>query len=129
MSKSKTILLVEDDKGVLGACQIKLEAEGYVVSVAENGQEALETLKKEPAPDLILLDIVMPKMNGFEFLKILKKNKKLKDLDVIVISNLGQDTDVKASMSLGAIDYVIKSDLGIDEVMEKIQAYFSSNGE
>lgn len=119
MSDKKMIMIVEDDKPIAEACQMKLQIDGFEVAMAANGQIALDLIKKK-RPDLILLDIIMPKMNGFDFLENLKKNPELKDIKVIVMSNLGQEMDIEHGKELGADDYLIKSDSSISDIITKV---------
>ena len=118
-NSNKKILVVEDDKFLLKVYATKFKKEGFNISLAEDGVEALEITKKEQ-PDLILLDLILPKMHGFEVLKKLKENPKTKNIPVFILSNLGQDTDVEKGKKLGAVDYLIKTDFSIQEVVDKI---------
>lgn len=120
--KKNIILLVEDDKFLINALGDKLRQENYNVVKATNGLEALNKLR-EVQPDLILLDLIMPGKNGFETLEEIKKDPKLKNIPVIVLTNLGQQTDIKLCKELGAVDYLVKSDTSLKEVIEKIKPY------
>jgi len=119
MEKSK-ILIVEDDQFLVKIYQTKLESEGFDIELALDGEEGIEKAK-EFMPELILLDLILPKMNGFEVLKKLKTDEKTKNIPVIVLSNLGQESDVKQGMELGAVNYLIKSDHSINEIIDKIK--------
>ncbi|MDD3888148.1 MAG: response regulator [Patescibacteria group bacterium] len=119
MSKSK-ILIVEDDQFLVKIYQTKLESEGFDIELALDGEEGIEKAGKF-MPELILLDLILPKMNGFEVLKKLKTDEKTKNIPVIVLSNLGQESDVKQGMELGAVNYLIKSDHSINEIIDKIK--------
>ena len=119
MADKKRILIVEDEKPMGHALELKLESEGFEVSTASNGVEALEVLEKETF-NLVLLDLVMPKKDGFEVLTELKEKKNT--TPVIVSSNLGQEEDFKKAEKLGAVDYLIKSDSTLAEVVEKVKA-------
>ena len=92
------------------------------MKAAVDGEEGLELAVSEK-PDLIILDMILPKMNGFEVLQELKNNPKTKNIPVVILSNLGQESDVDRAMSLGAVDYLIKTDFSINEVVEKISKY------
>lgn len=116
------ILVGEDDKNYANIFRLKLEKEGYEVLLASNGKEVLETAKHEE-PQLILLDIIMPIQNGFDTLKILKSDVDLLHIPVIMVSNLGQDEDVKKAEKLGASDYLIKANISIQEMVEKVRVY------
>jgi DNA-binding response OmpR family regulator len=121
MNESKiTILLAEDEEFLAKTYKNRLELEGFEVIVATDGQEALDRLS-EIKPDLMLLDLLMPNKNGFEVLKEISKRPELKDVPVIVSSNLGQDSDVKEARGLGAIDYIVKSDISLKDMVEKIR--------
>lgn len=107
----KKLLLVEDEPLLVSLYKETFENEPYIFSVAENGNEALRQVKNDP-PHLILLDILLPGMNGFEVLRKLKSSPKTRDIPVIVLTNLGSeetDKDKQLALSLGAIDYLIKS--------------------
>jgi DNA-binding response OmpR family regulator len=120
----KTIMIIEDDVFVMDIYQTKLQKDGFDVMAAENGLVGLKKLENlKNIPDLILLDIVMPYMNGLEFLKKIKENETLKDIPVIMLTNLSQKEDVKKGFDLGAKDYLIKSHFTPTEVMNKINKY------
>jgi DNA-binding response OmpR family regulator len=116
------ILVAEDEDFLVKALQDNLVAEGYTVGVAGNGEEAVEKVEKKK-PDLILLDLLMPKKDGFYVLEKLKNNPKYKLIPVIVLSNLGEDTAIKKAMEMGADDYFVKSQHPIEEVIEKVKDY------
>ncbi|MFZ2970287.1 MAG: response regulator [Minisyncoccia bacterium] len=123
MAKNKkTILIVEDDRYLLKAYVIKTEKAGFDVLTATNGREGLE-IAKEKKPDLIILDLLLPGVDGFEFLKIIKKDEELKNIPVITISVLGQKIDQERALSLGAEAYFIKTDFKLEEIIEKIKEY------
>ena len=116
------ILLAEDDKFISRAYKDGFERAGFEVVLAFDGNEAMIKAVSEK-PDLILLDLVMPNKNGFETLGELKMDKTLKNIPVIVLSNLGQDSDIERSKSLGATDYMVKADFSMQEVVGKIKEY------
>jgi DNA-binding response OmpR family regulator len=121
MSDKKTkILLVEDDPFLLSMYTTKFELEGFEVVTAEDGEKGLKLANKDKA-DIILLDILLPKMDGFEVLKELKKNPETKDIPVILLTNLSQRDDVEQGLSMGAADYLIKAHFMPSEVVEKIK--------
>lgn len=122
VTNKKTILVAEDDSFYSNIYKFKLNKEGFVVQIATNGDEALK-LAKEHKPDLILLDLIMPIKDGFETLKELKLDPTLKDVKVIVISNLGQDEDITRTKELGAQDYLVKANMSIQEMMDKVKSY------
>jgi len=116
------ILLVEDEEIMIDLLRRKLSQEGYEVFVARDGEEGLKKMKEmDPKPDLILLDIIMPKMGGFEVMEEMKKDEKLKDIPVIVISNSGQPVELDRAKKLGAKDWLIKTEFDPKEVIEKVK--------
>lgn len=117
---AKKILIIEDEEIILNLLQKKLAQEGYEVSTAPNGYEGLEKIKKEK-PDLILLDIIMPKMGGFEVLEEMRKDNDLKNIPVIVVSNSGQPVELDRAQELGAKDWLIKTEFDPQEVVEKVR--------
>lgn len=119
-TENKHILIVEDDTFLLNIYKTKFEFEGFKVSTAENGEMGLTESRKKK-PDLILLDILMPKMDGFTFLQEQKKDKVIKDIPVILLTNLGQKDDVQKGLELGAKDYIIKAHFKPSEVVEKVR--------
>lgn len=121
MAKTKKILIVEDDQFLVKVYSTKLSSEGFEIEMATTGDEAL-TKATNLKPVLILLDIMLPGQNGFEVLKSLKKGKSTKTIPVIILSNLGQGSDVEKGLALGADDYLIKTNLSINEVVDKIKS-------
>lgn len=124
------ILLVEDDTILVEMYQAKFELEGHQVSVATNGEECLEILK-DFQPELILLDILMPKLNGFHVLKEIKKQPDLRQIPVILLTNLGQaevDMNQELAKALGVNDYLIKSHHTPDEVVTKAVKVLKASG-
>ena len=115
----KKILLIEDEQLILELLQKKLLKEGYEVSVARNGLEGLERMR-ETEPDLVLLDIIMPKMGGLEVMEEMQKDEELKKVPVIVISNSGQPVEIDRIQKLGARDWLIKTEFDPREVIDKI---------
>lgn len=126
-TNSSSILLIEDDTFLAGMYVTKLTMEGFQAELATDGKMGLEKAKKSK-PDLILLDILMPKMNGFEVLEQLKKDQNLKKIPVILLTNLGQKTDVLKGLELGAEDYLIKAHFMPSEVVEKIKKVLAEHG-
>ncbi|MDD3531154.1 MAG: response regulator [Candidatus Pacebacteria bacterium] len=114
------ILVIEDEEVLSKVLQEKFEKSGYDVAVANDGDAAL-TLAKDTNPDAIVLDLLLPKRNGFEVLESLKSDQMLKMIPVVVVSNLGEDSDIKRALSLGAADYYVKSEHPINEIVEKIK--------
>jgi len=114
------ILVAEDDKFLASAYRLKLQKNDFEVIVATDGEEAIKMIKSEK-PDLILLDLVMPVKDGFVVLEEIKKDEGLKIIPVIVASNLGQKEDIDRAMGLGADDFVVKSDLSLEALINKIK--------
>lgn len=120
-TNSPKILLIEDDKFLRKAAEATLHRHGFKILVATNGEEGLK-LAQQDAPDLILLDLIMPKMNGFEVLRILKRDPATSQIPVIVLSNLGQQNDSVMARELGALDYLVKANIRLDELAERVKA-------
>ncbi len=118
--KKKSILLVEDDEFLAELYATKLNLEGFEVSLAMDGEKGLK-LAKEVMPDLILLDIILPKMDGFEVLKGIKADSATKNIPVILLTNLSQKDEVQKGLDLGAKDYLIKAHFMPSEVVKKIK--------
>jgi DNA-binding response OmpR family regulator len=116
----KKILVVEDDKYLSNAYKVKLLRMGFEVKTAADGEEALEALKGF-VPDLILLDLVMPRKDGFVTLEEIKKNDKWKEIPVLIATNLGQKEDIERGLKLGAVDYLVKTDTSVDDFVSKVK--------
>jgi len=116
----KTVLLVEDDPFLIDIYTTKLKEAGFLIEVAATGEEALSKVK-EKKPSLMILDIVLPKVDGWEILKRVKTEEKSKDLKVIILSNLGQKEEVEKGMKLGAAKYLIKAHYTPSQVVEEIK--------
>lgn len=116
------ILIVEDEEFLVRALKDNLEIEGYTIDIAKNGEEAMEQIMKQH-PDLILLDLLMPKKDGFYVLGEFNKNPEWKLIPIIVLSNLGDDREIKRALEMGASDYFVKSQHPIEEVVEKVKEY------
>ncbi|MBU0707799.1 response regulator [Patescibacteria group bacterium] len=123
MANKLKVLLVEDEKMLSSMYATKFTKEGYDLSAAYDGEEGLAKAKSLK-PDIILLDIIMPKIDGFVVLKALKEDPELKKIPVILLTNLGQDEDIKKGKELGACDYFIKANHTPAEVVEKVQSVF-----
>ena len=121
MPSTTHVLLVEDDTFLANIYQKKFEMEGFKISLADNGEAGLEAAKKKQ-PDVILLDILLPKMDGFTVLENLKKDAKTKDIPVLLLTNLGQKDDVDKGLALGAVDYLIKAHFKPGETVDKVRA-------
>ncbi|MFC1640488.1 response regulator transcription factor [Patescibacteria group bacterium] len=117
---SKKILLAEDDSFLSNMYITKLQLSGYEVVAAEDGEKAIEMLQSEK-PELVLLDIVMPKKSGFDVLEFMKGEPTLEKIPVILLTNLSQKDDVDRGLDLGADDYLIKAHFTPSEVVSKIE--------
>lgn len=119
-AKKGKILLVEDDLTLIDMYKMKFIEEEYDVFVSSNGVDAFELAKKE-LPDIVLLDIILPGMDGFAILETLKKEPKTKQIPVILLSNLGQDSDIEKGKKLGARDYLVKANFTPTQIAEKVK--------
>lgn len=122
----KKILIVEDDNFLANAYRVKLTKAGFEVKNAFDGIEAINALQTF-IPDLILLDIVMPRKDGFATLKELKENEQFKNIPVILASNLGQKEDMDRGLKLGAVDFFVKTDFTLNNLIEKINILLNKN--
>lgn len=115
----KSILLIEDDPFLIDIYTLKLKEVGFSVDYADDGGEALKKIK-EQKPDLILLDIVLPNLNGWEILREIKKTKDLNGLKIIILSNLAEKEEVEKGMNSGADKYLVKAHYTPTEVVREI---------
>jgi len=119
------ILIVDDDVFLLDMYSLKFKEAGFLVEVAQNGEDALKKIRDEKdaqsAPKVILLDIVMPKMDGFETLRAIKKDKLAEGSILVALTNLGQKEDVEKGLKLGADDYIVKAHFTPTEVLNKVK--------
>lgn len=119
-SAKNKILIIEDDNFISDMYRMKLESEGFNVRIAEDGQKGLEEVNKEK-PDLVLLDVVMPRMDGFGVLQTIKEDPEVQSVPVVLLTNLGQKESVEKGLKLGALDYIIKAHFTPAEVVEKVK--------
>ncbi len=117
---AQKILIIEDDKFLRELIVQKLNKEGFNVSEAIDGEEGIKKTKEEK-PDLVLLDLILPGIDGFEVLSQMKKDSSLSSIPVIILSNLGQKEDIEKGLKLGAVDYLIKAHFTPGEIIEKIK--------
>ncbi|MFH1714228.1 MAG: response regulator [Candidatus Nealsonbacteria bacterium] len=117
---SKNVLLVEDEEAILEILRMELTEAGYEVSIARDGEEGLK-LMKERNFDIILLDIIMPKKDGFEVMEEKQKDPKIKDIPLIIVSNSGQPVELNRAQELGAKDWLIKTEFDPKEIVEKVR--------
>ncbi len=116
----KKILIIEDEKIICDLLERKLTREGYSVVITNNGIDGLVNMR-EDRPDIVLLDIIMPKMGGFEVMEEMNKDETLKDIPVIVVSNSGQPVEIDRIKKMGAKDWLIKTEFDPQEVLEKVK--------
>ena len=123
MADEKYVLIVEDDPFYSNIYKTKMAAEGIVASIVHDGSAAIKAAQ-EKKPVVIVLDLIMPGKDGFQTLQELKADAALKDVVVLVLSNLSQDDDIKRVMDMGATEYLVKSNVPLQEVIERIKKYF-----
>ena len=127
MPKSKRrILLAEDDRFLSKALSHKLLRHGFEVLLANNGEEALSKIQSQKF-DLVLLDEVMPHLNGFEVLSEIKKDERFQKLPVVIMSNFGRTSEMVKGQELGMTGYIVKSDLSLDMMVQKIEELLKKN--
>lgn len=118
------VVLVEDDKFLLEVLIFRLKDEGFDAIPVDNGETAYATIKKE-TPKIVLLDLLLPKKNGFEVLQELKADPVTNPIPVVILSNLGQQTDLDKGRQLGAVDYLVKANFSIGDIVAKIKQYLA----
>lgn len=118
----KKILIIEDDEHVAQIYDIKFSKEGYETIIASNGDEGIKMMKDQK-PDLVILDIMMPRKDGFMVLEEVKADPEISKIPVLAISNLGQESDGERALALGAREYLIKVSYSMQEVLEKAKKY------
>ena len=123
-SNSKKILLAEDDEFLSSLIKNRLEREGFTVQNATTGDQVMDFLRSFK-PDLVLLDIILPGKLGFEILEEMKADKEL-DIPFMVLSNLGQESDIEKAKQFGAIDYFIKAHIMIDDLIKRVTAFLKA---
>ncbi len=119
--RARRVLLAEDDRFLRRAAEARLRQHGLDVLTAADGEEALRLARAEPL-DLVLLDVVMPKLEGFEVLRLLKEDPATARIPVIVLSNLGQERDVSQAMALGAVAFLVKAHLSLQDLVDRVDA-------
>lgn len=127
-TNGKRILLVEDDRFLRRACEANLRQRGFTVLTAVDGEEAL-TLARAEVPDLILLDMLMPKLSGLEALRILRAEEKTRSIPVLVLSNSSREQDVQEVMRLGVAGYLVKSNLSLQELGDRVAQLLEGCGD
>ena len=124
-TSGKRILLAEDDRLSRRAVESMLTKRGFAVLLAADGEEAMQKAQQE-SPDLILLDVIMPKLLGFDVLVRLKADPATRDIPVVMMSSLGQEADVQEAMAAGALTYLVKGDVPLDQLATRIMAIFET---
>lgn len=122
---AKKIFIVEDEAALLYALEAKLRLEGFEVEVAGDGEEALKKLKSYK-PDLIILDIILPKMDGWEVLQQVRSNVKLAGVPVVIVTNLTDKHSRDKGVELGAVNFLVKSDFDLEDLVIKIKEVFKN---
>lgn len=117
---SKKILIIEDDRFLRELIKRKLITEGFEVSEAVDGEEGIKKIQEEK-PELVLLDLILPGIDGFEVLNRAKNNEATRQIPVIILSNLGQREEIDRGLKLGAVDYMVKAHFTPGEIIEKIK--------
>lgn len=118
----KVVLVAEDDKFYSHLYETKLTNEGFNIVIAQDGTQVIK-LAKLHQPVLILLDLIMPTQDGFETLKILKSDPELAKIPVVIMSNLAQEEDMQRTKELGAIDYLVKSNITMEDMVKVVRKY------
>ena len=124
MDTNLKVLLVEDDPFLSNLLKVRLQKENVDVLLARDGEEALKRIE-EDRPSLVLLDLILPKKSGFEILEKISTDPQLKDMPVIILSNLGQTSDIQRGKELGAIEYYVKAKISIDDLVGKVKTFLT----
>ncbi len=127
MSAAKRVLLAEDDRFLRRACEQSLRQRGYTVISAPDGEAALQLARSE-RPDLILLDMLMPRMTGLDVLRALKADAQTREIPVLVLSNSSREQDVQEVTRLGVVAYLVKANLSLQELGERVAGILSGTG-
>ena len=120
------ILLIEDDQFLRRACEVALKKRGFTMITAVDGEEGIRKAQSE-IPNLILLDMLMPKLSGMDTLKELKKHEATRGIPVVILSNSSVDADIKKAKALGAIGYLVKASLSLQELADHVISYLEEN--
>src|SRR3989338_6161119 len=119
------ILIIEDDPSISKVISTRLARENYEILVASDGEEGLRRIKEEK-PNLVILDLMLPKIDGFAILQDAKATPETQHIPIIILSNLGQTKDIDEGMKLGAVDFLFKTDFSINQIVEKVKANIQS---
>ena len=127
VNPGQAVLLVEDDPFLSSLMKTKLEQSGLSVVLATDGEQAVQ-LAEQYMPKVVLLDLILPKKSGFEVLEAIRNNPQLQNVPIVILSNLGQDSDVAKGRDLGAIEYFVKAKTSIDDLVGKVQGFLQGKG-
>lgn len=117
---AKTVLIVEDEQSMQRALKNKLEHAGYTVLAANDGEGAIDALRGATKPDLVLLDLIMPKLDGISVLRQMKADDALRGVPVVILTNLSSGDKVAEAMQLGTFDFLVKANYSLDDVLRKV---------
>jgi len=117
---AKTVLIVEDELSMQRALKSKLEHAGYTVIAASDGEDAIDALRSSKKPDLVLLDLIMPKLDGISVLRQMKADDALRPVPVVILTNLSSGDKVAEAMQLGTFDFLVKANYSLDDVLKKV---------
>lgn len=120
MPDKKQVLIIEDDRFLSSIMKARLDKDGFSAVQAFNGEEAVNFLKQNK-PNLVVLDLIMPRVSGFEVLQYISLDPNLNQIPVIILSNLAQESDIKKARELGAVDYFVKIKVSIDDLIKRIE--------
>jgi DNA-binding response OmpR family regulator len=127
MTGSGRVLLVEDDKFLRRACEASLRQRGFEVTTATDGEEGLRLARETPRPDVVLLDLLMPKLAGIEVLRALKADAATERIPVVILSNSSRDEDKREAVHLGAVGYYVKANLSLKELAAQVSALITEH--
>jgi CheY-like chemotaxis protein len=120
MTATGRVLLVEDDRFLRRACEASLRQRGFEIATATDGEEGLWLARQTPYPDVVLLDLLMPKMSGIEVLRALKGDAATRAIPVVILSNSSRDEDKREAVQLGAVGYYVKANLSLKELAAQV---------
>jgi two-component system, OmpR family, phosphate regulon response regulator PhoB len=118
-----TVLFVEDDPAYADMYRLKLELDGYTVRLATDGQEALQMLEREALPDLVFLDVRLPRLDGLSLLRRLRESQRTRALPVVIVSNYGEQEQIQEGLELGALDYLVKANVTPSELSRGVERW------
>lgn len=124
----KKVLVVEDEALLANLLEKKLKSTGFEVLKVHNGKDAMEVIETKDL-DLILLDIILPKMSGFEFMKEIQESPRVDDMPIVIVSNLGQKSDIEKGKKLGAVGYFVKAKMSIDDLVGQVRDFLNENNQ